>query len=117
MVAVRLDPGEHVQRQVGDGRALLASGVMPVDDLDDRLVEVFQAVQDEFVAVAQIVRQPSTTVLQDSSIILSTSVSAIFAFSMMPSFLHLRLAALDLSLYRDSFWITIVKNILLNELL
>ena len=35
-----------------------ASGVMPVDDLDDRLVEVFQAVQDEFVAVAQIVRQP-----------------------------------------------------------
>lgn len=80
------------------GAPLLASGVMPVDDLDDRLVEVFQAVQDEFVAVAQIVRQPVHDRLAGLQYHLSTSVSAIFAFSMMPSFLHLRLAALDLSI-------------------
>ena len=55
--ALLLDPGEHGEGQVGDGRARLAAGVVAVDDPDHRAVHVFQAVQHDLIAGAEVIRQ------------------------------------------------------------
>ena len=45
---------QHSQSQIGDGSAFTPLGVVTVDDLDNRMVQILQTVQNDLVTLAQI---------------------------------------------------------------
>ena len=54
----RLNPVQHGQRQVRHRGSLRPSGVVSVDNLDNRAVQIFQTVKYKLVSVSQILSKP-----------------------------------------------------------